>query len=132
MREKEEDKCKIEFQKLQSQREAIEKNIDMMIESYKKNTENNMYNNTTQYKIATNYLIALYKNIEQEKIKLQEKIKEVEIKRGELIQKQMDRKTVEILREKKLSEYLKEIEKQEQRSNDEFALYGFVRNIERR
>jgi flagellar FliJ protein len=49
-----------------------------------------------------------------------------------LKQKQIERKTVETLKDKQLKAFIKEQELIEQKSNDEFALYGFIRNIERR
>ena len=38
---------------------------------------------------------------------------------------------MEKLRENKYLEYVKEVQAIEQKNNDEFALYGFIRNTER-
>ena len=42
--------------------------------------------------------------------------------------KQVDRKTVDILKEKQLAAYTKEENRIEQINNDEFALYAYMRN----
>ncbi len=49
--------------------------------------------------------------------------------RNDLVSKQVDRKTVEILKEKKLLEHIKEEERVEQVNLDEIALYSYMRNI---
>ena len=41
---------------------------------------------------------------------------------------QVDKKTVEILKEKQKSAFLREQNLIEQKTNDEFALYAFIRN----
>ncbi len=56
----------------------------------------------------------------------------VEERREELKTKQVERKTVEILKEKDKLAFEKEQNMIEQRNNDEFALYAFIRNTERR
>ncbi|MCS4522291.1 flagellar export protein FliJ [Clostridium botulinum] len=56
----------------------------------------------------------------------------VEERREELKTKQVERKTVEILKEKDKLAFEKEQNMIEQRNNDEFALYAFIRNAERR
>ncbi|MGL4847505.1 MAG: flagellar FliJ family protein [Clostridium sp.] len=84
-------------------------------------------------KIKRNYLMALeIKEKEKEKnVKIKEK--EVQFRRINLIQKGMDRKTVEKLKEKEKEKFFKEIDRREAIENDEFALYSFLRNtLERR
>lgn len=53
---------------------------------------------------------------------------EVDKRRRELIEKQIERKTVETLKEKKRSAFVKEQERIEQINLDELALYAFIRN----
>ncbi len=63
---------------------------------------------------------------------MKQKLKIVEERREELKTKQLERKTVEILKEKDKLAFEKEQNMIEQRNNDEFALYAFIRNAERR
>ena len=49
--------------------------------------------------------------------------------RSDLVSKQVDRKTVEILKEKKFLEHIKEEERVEQVNLDEIALYSYMRRI---
>jgi flagellar FliJ protein len=48
-------------------------------------------------------------------------------RREELKKKQVDRKTVDILKEKDEASFIKEQNRLEQNANDEFALQGFLR-----
>ncbi|NLZ34520.1 MAG: FliJ family protein, partial [Clostridiales bacterium] len=66
--------------------------------------------------------------IEQTEKELIAKTKELDIKRKELIEKQIERKTVDILKEKKKVAYYKELDRIEQLQLDEMALYAYVRN----
>lgn len=52
---------------------------------------------------------------------------EVEKKRRELKEKQVDRKIVETLKEKKYESYVKEQNRVEQITIDEIALYSYMR-----
>jgi len=56
------------------------------------------------------------------------KNQEIENRRKDLTSKQMERKTVQTLKEKKYSEYVKEQDRVEQINIDELALYAYVRN----
>ena len=58
---------------------------------------------------------------------LNKKIMEVENKRSELKEKQVDRKIVETLKEKKYESYVKEQNRVEQITIDEIALYSYMR-----
>lgn len=84
-------------------------------------------------KIKERYLLSLNYKIEEKKKELVEKERLVEEKREELKKSQIERKTVELLKEKKIEEYKKEEQLIEQKANDEFALFGYIRkNSERR
>ena len=56
------------------------------------------------------------------------KNKELEIRRKDLIKKQIDRKTVDILKERQYKEFIKEENRKEQILIDELALYAYIRN----
>ena len=59
-------------------------------------------------KIKKNYLIALNKGIQQTEIEIEKKQKEVDYRREQLRVRQIERKTVDILREKKYNEFISE------------------------
>ena len=61
--------------------------------------------------IKRNYLVALDKAIKEEEKNLFIKNKELEIRRDDLIKKQVERKTVDILKERKKEEFIKEEER---------------------
>jgi flagellar FliJ protein len=81
-------------------------------------------------KIKHLYLNALNYSITETSKELKDKEKVLEDKRNDLKQKQIDRKTVESLKEKQRVKFMKEQELIEQKMNDEFALYAFIRNQE--
>lgn len=83
-------------------------------------------------KIRDNYLNALARDIMTAESSLKEKTSLVEIKRKEVIAKQIDRKTVEKLKDKGQEAFDKEQSDIEQKANDEFALFGYMRNHEGR
>lgn len=60
--------------------------------------------------------------------KLKEKEKKVIEAQKDFIEKQIKRKSLEILKEKEIERARKEEERIEQIQNDEFALYAYIRN----
>lgn len=126
-----EDESKIQFKNAQDEKVKAEEELQSLKEKYKEVSKNKNCSTIFEYKIVNNYINFLDKRIEEEKINLKNKTIAVEEKRKELIDKQRDRKAVEKLRENKYLEYVKESQAIEQKNNDEFALYGFIRNTER-
>lgn len=80
-------------------------------------------------KIKRTYLKALELGIKEKKREVIDKKEEVEYRRNDLLNKQIDRKTVEKLKEKEREAFFKEIDRVEQINNDEFALYAYMRNL---
>ena len=126
-----EDESKIQFKNAQDEKVKVEEELQSLKEKYREVSKNKNCSTIFEYKIVNNYINFLDKRIEEEKINLKNKTIAVEEKRKELIDKQRDRKAVEKLRENKYLEYVKESQAIEQKNNDEFALYGFIRNTER-
>lgn len=126
-----EDESKIQFKNAQDEKVKAEEELQSLKEKYKEVSKNKNCSTIFEYKIVNNYINFLDKRIEEEKINLKNKTIAVEEKRKELIDKQRDRKAVEKLRENKYLEYVKESQAIEQKNNDEFALYGFIRKLER-
>ena len=78
-------------------------------------------------KLKKNYLIALNKGILQTEKEIEKKQKEVDYRREQLKIRQIERKTVDILREKRYNQFIWEQNYKEQIQNDEFALYAQMR-----
>lgn len=78
-------------------------------------------------KLKKNYLMALNKGILQAEKEIEKKQKEVDYRREQLKIRQIERKTVDILREKRYNQFIWEQNYKEQIQNDEFALYAHMR-----
>lgn len=127
-----EEESKREFQKAQNESLKVKEKLDSLRENYNKYRNISSCQSVIDQKIKHIYLNTLNYSINETLQELDVKERIVEFKREELKQKQIDRKTVEILRDKERDLFVKEQNMIEQRMNDEFALYGFIRNIERR
>lgn len=132
IRTEKEEESKKHFSEAQSQKDKTEDLLNVMKQNYSK--YNNVLNvgSVIEQKIRRNYLNDLNTSIDEKVLELDKKIIILEDKRRDLKTKQVDRKTVEILRQKREVEFLDLEKHMEQTQNDEFALYGYMRNRERR
>lgn len=128
IRHSKEEESKLNFSKAQDDKINAENNLDKLNMNYGKYSETRKYGNVVQQKITQFYLNSLATCIDEATAELEKKKIIVEEKRQDLKQKQIDRKTVDILKDKQKTKYTKEINDIEQRNNDEFALYGYIRN----
>lgn len=128
IREKKEEESKRKF--TQSQREAkkTETKLNDLNNSYKKYNGINKGETLVYQKIKKNYLFALNKGIDETEKELKLRERELDFRREDLKKRQVERKTVDILKEKQLTAYNKEQNRIEQINNDEFALYAYMRN----
>ncbi|MBB6630454.1 flagellar export protein FliJ [Clostridium algidicarnis] len=132
IRTEKEEESKRNFKEAQGQKDKVENSLNNMKQNYSRYNSVTVKEDVVQQKIRRNYLYALNTSIDEKTIELNKKIIVLDKKREELKEKQIDRKTVEILKDKKKIEFL-DIEKHvEQVQNDEFALYGYIRNREGR
>ncbi len=129
--EKEEESKRI-FKEAQNEKNMIENKLDAMVNNYNKYNVIDKKETIIEQKIKKNYLNALNISINETSKVLDEKSIVLEEKREDLKQKQIERKTVEILKAKKKDEFIKFQNHIEQTANDEFALYGYIRKLERR
>lgn len=129
--DKEEESKRI-FKEAQGEKLKVENELNNMKENYSKYNYINKEENLIQQKIKKNYLNALNLSINDMTLELDKKNKILEEKRENLKQKQIERKTVEILKDKQKMEFIKAENHIEQITNDEFALYAYIRNRERR
>lgn len=123
-----EDKSKLEFKEAQREKNKVENELNNLKEKYKVHRNIDAYESIIQQKIKQNYLNALNYAIDKNTIVFEDKGKILEKKREKLKLCQVEKKTVEILKEKQKVAFLKEQNLIEQKSNDEFALFAFIRN----
>lgn len=125
-----EEESKRAFREAQREKELIKQRLETLNDNYRKYSGMSK-GSLIEQKIKQNYLQALSINIMDTTKQLVDKSEVLELKRQDLKQKQIERKTVEVLKEKKKIEFVREQDFIEQKSNDEFALYGFIRTRER-
>ncbi|AZV55965.1 flagellar export protein FliJ [Clostridium sp. AWRP] len=125
-----EEESKREFQQAKRESLKVKEKLDLLKANYEKYNNMSNFKSVIEQKITNKYLKALIYSIDKAKIELKDKEKVVDMKRNELQKKQIDRKTVDILKEKQETAFIKEQNRIEQKANDEFALYGFIRNIQ--
>lgn len=128
IREDMEEQCKVEFKRIQNEKQKVEDKLEELKEIYHKNRVINFQCSTVEKKIQQSYLNSLNSSINETHKVLITKTQEVNLKREELKQRQIDKKIVETLKDKKKAEFIKEQNLIEQKNNDEFAIYSFIRN----
>lgn len=122
-----EEKSKRQFNKIQREKQETEVKLTNLKENYEKYSGINKGESLVYQKIKRNYLFAVDKSIVETEKNLISKNKELEIRRNDLIKRQVDRKTVDILKDRQYTEFVKEEERKEQILNDELALYAYMR-----
>ena len=131
IRVEKENKCIIDFKEAQVAKETVIIKLENLQSECKKYENFNKEDSVISRKIQLNYLNAVNASIEDTNIELTSKNENLEKKREILTEKRLERKTVAILKEKQQEAFIKEQNLIEQKSNDEFALYSFIRRRER-
>lgn len=124
--EKEEESKRL-FNKTEREKQKTEEKLNNLKFNYEKYNGINKGESLVYQKIKRNYLFALDKGITETEKDLTIKLKELDIRREDLLKKQIERKTVDILKERKSLEFYKEEERKDQIFNDELALYAYMR-----
>lgn len=132
IRKDKEEESKRVFREAQVEKEKVEEKLSKLRADYNRYREVKPSESLVEQKLKHLYLNALTSSINTANIELKEKTDKLEEKRQVLKQKQVERKTVETLKDKQYAAFIKEQNEIEQRNNDEFALYGFMRTLERR
>ena len=125
---KEEDESKLKYTNAQNEKKVVERQLNKLEENYKKYSDISKADDVISQKVTINYLSALTQSIKITDEKLKEKEKKVIEAQKDFIDKQIKRKSLEILKEKEMERVKKEEERVEQITNDEFALYAYIRN----
>lgn len=129
IRGEKEEESKGLFTESQRQKQITENELNNMRDSYDKYKGIRPGEDVIYQKIKRNYLLALESGIKSKEKELVVKSREVEVRRIDLKQRQVDRKIVETLKEKQYRAFIKEQDRIEQINNDEFALYAYMRNL---
>lgn len=125
---KDEEESKIKYTQAQNKKRTIEQNLVNLQFSYNKHSDISDIKDIVTQKITINYLSSLTQSIKSVTEQLEKESVKVKEAKNEFIEKQIERKSLEKLKENKLEKLKKEEERKEQITNDEFALYAFIRN----
>ena len=127
IRVNEEEESKLFYSKAQNQKNIVENKLHELEKNYKKYSDISRAKDTISQKITMNYLSYLNTTIKDTEKELEAKEIELEKAKKDFIDKRIKRRSLEVLKENKILEIKKEEERLEQISNDEFALYGYIR-----
>lgn len=123
----EEEESKLLYSQAQNKKNIVENKLTELENSYKKYSDMSIAKDTITQKITMNYLSHLNVSIKETLKELEEKEVEVENAKKDFIDKRIKRRSLEVLKENQILEMQKEEERLEQISNDEFALYSYIR-----
>ena len=127
IRVNEEEESKLFYSKAQNQKNIVENKLHELENNYKKYSDISRAKDTISQKITMNYLSYLNTTIKDTEKELEAKEIELEKAKKDFIDKRIKRRSLEVLKENKILDIKKEEERLEQISNDEFALYGYIR-----
>lgn len=129
MRLQREEESKRELKKAQNEKNIVADKLNNLEEHYKKYNKIDVKATVIENKMKYNYLNALSNNIGETKKELDVKKENVRNKLEKVKVCQIERKTVETLKEKSKEAFIKELNQKEQKTNDELALYGYIRKV---
>lgn len=114
---------------IESQREKrkIEERLNELNHNYNKYKGITPNEDVVYQKLKRYYIQGVQSGIRTAEKDLDVKNKEIDNRRKDLIVKQVERKTVQTLKDKKYTSYIKEQDRIEQINIDELALYAYMR-----
>lgn len=125
---KSEEESKIKYSKAQNEKRVVEKELDDLKQMYKKYENEIDVEDHISRIITFNYLNSLSNNINIKSNELFKKEELLNEARVDLLNKQIERKSLEKLKENKFNLHKKKEELKEQSTNDEFGMYSFLRH----
>ena len=128
IRKEKEEESKRLFTESQREKKKVEEKLEELNQSYHKYKGITPNEDVVYQKLKRYYIQGVQNGIETYEKELTIKNQEVDKKRRDLTEKQMERKTVQTLKEKKYEAHIKEQDRVEQINIDELALYAYVRN----
>jgi len=128
IRKEKEEESKRLFTESQREKKKIEEKLEKLNQSYDKYKGINTDEDIVYQKLKRYYIQGVQSGIKSTEKDLVIKNQEIDKRRKELTVKQMERKTVETLKDKKYEAHVKEQDRVEQINLDELALYAYIRN----
>jgi len=128
IRKEKEEESKRLFTESQREKRKIEEKLEELNQSYHKYKGITPNEDIVYQKLKRYYIQGVQSGIKSNEKDLSLKNQEVDKRRRDLTVKQMERKTVQTLKDKKYDSYVKEQDRVEQINLDELALYAYVRN----
>ena len=128
IRKEKEEESKRLFTESQREKRKIEEKLEELNQSYHKYSGIAPNEDIVYQKLKRYYLLGVQSGIKSNEKDLSLKNQEIDKRRRDLTVKQMERKTVQTLKDKKQQAYIKEQDRVEQINLDELALYAYVRN----
>jgi len=128
IRKVKEEESKRLFTESQREKKKIEERLEELNENYHKYKGIAPNEDIIYQKLKRYYLQGVQSGIKSNEKDLVIKNQEIDKRRRDLTVKQMERKTVQTLKDKKYDAYIKEQDRVEQINLDELALYAYVRN----
>lgn len=129
LREEKEEESKRLFSQSQNNKIKTENELNSLKEQYENYKGIKPGEDVIYQKVKRRYLFALQGGIKEKEKELAARERELEVRRRDLKNKQIDRKTVETLRDKQYASFIKAQEMKEQNDLDEFALYAYMRTL---
>lgn len=127
-----EEKKKEEFVKALKNSIAQEKKLKYLLDEKSSSSKQILkFKTSLEYQNFSRYMEYIDNKIENQRYKLQEANEKLEDCKKELIKSTADRKILDKLKEKALEEFEREEAKKEQKLNDDFALFSYMK-FERR
>ena len=126
---KDEDESKLRYTQAQNKKRVTEESLKSLERNYEKYSDLSKHKDIVTQKITINYLASLTQTIKENNENLKKQETKVYEAKEDFIQKQIKRKSLETLKENALEKLRKEEERVEQITNDEFALYAYMRNV---
>lgn len=128
IRKEKEEESKRLFTESQREKRKIEEKLEELQSNYHKYKGISPNEDIVYQKLKRYYLQGVENGIKSNEKDLAVKNQEVDKRRRDLTVKQMERKTVQTLKDKKYETYVKEQDRLEQITIDELALYAYVRH----
>lgn len=128
IRVKNEDESKIKYSKTQMEKRMVEEELNNLKSNYQKYSSEIDIEDMVERKITSNYLNFISIMIDKKNEDLSKKQVLVNEARADLLTKQIERKSLEKLKDDKYIIHKKTEDQKEQAMNDEFGLYAYLRN----
>jgi len=128
IRKAKEEESKRVFTESQREKRKVEEKLEELNRNYNKYKGIAPNEDIIYQKLKRYYIQGVQNGIKSNEKDLAIKNQEVDKCRRDLMVKQMERKTVQTLKDKKYEAYVKEQDRVEQINLDELALYAYVRN----